>query len=1039
MGAFPRSIVFSKGQTKMKIKFLPVWALIPLFATTLFISPQTFAQTSPQTAAQTSAQSADAVRFDLSNPAWKLNAGEGRLLKDGVDGVSGAVLEISGNGKISSVWELSDVPILPGRTVLLRFKVRRTAGSGGGMTGLRFANFDVPVSNEWETRTLVSPVPKQTEKTSVRLGQWMINGTLQFAEVELLYLTPTYAETGLGADESIVLDENGPAYQFQADLGGSQGNFSRAFVESNCWFNTSRWNLGANSSVVYRFDLTDLNLKLSNCPDPKFFSPKLSFTIGYHVSGGLKAFVSKNGQDWTEVGSLEGLGSKDIDLPDEFNAQKTIWVRFTGMESANCQLYGFAFNAPLVPFNATTTTENTPIGTEKASLRGATCFWELIRGNEDFRNALPKVEELPKNKQGDQTFEKELTWKDDAGNANSALVRCRYYVPDIYREDFGTVFASVSENVELWQCPATWKISRKRAVPTKEGKRLRLSAARNDWESCQLVLKPKQETTLESISFSPLKNADGQEIAPENVTARDVHFHFVENPTDRTGTREFYPDALPPFVFPKPLKAGENAPVWITIYVPEGVPSGNYTSNVTLTLKNSGTVQNAKSAPSAQNSQNSQDTEKITVPLLLHVWNFDIPRMNHSETAYGYSPGTTYRYHGAKTEEDRRKLDAIYLKFLGQYRISPYHPETMDGIRFEWIVDKEKPENSRCVVDFTRFDQAMERAISEYRFTNFSISIPGMGGGTFHSRTEPSLMGFGENTVEYQAMFASCVRQIETHLKEKGWIKKAYVYWFDEPDAKDYEFVKNGMNRIKKYAPEIQTMLTEEPSENVVKDDLLGKVDIWCPVTPNFDPKTAEICRAKGERFWWYVCCWPHEPYCTEFIDHSAVEMRTWLWQSWQNDVVGTLIWATNYWTSDAAFPNELQNPYLDPMSYVSGYDTPAGTKRFWGNGDGRLYYPPLACATDRKAGDAPNFEQPVSSIRLEMLREGLEDYEMLYLLREKLAAAKNLSPADRETYEALLTVPDSITSSMTQFSADPAPIYRQRAKIAKAIEELSK
>ena len=75
---------------------------------------------------------------------------------------------------------------------------------------------------------------------------------------------------------------------------------------------------------------------------------------------------------------------------------------------------------------------------------------------------------------------------------------------------------------------------------------------------------------------------------------------------------------------------------------------------------------------------------------------------------------------------------------------------------------------------------------------------------------------------------------------------------------------------------------------------------------------------------------------------------------------------------------------------------------------------------------------------RIEMLREGLEDYEMLYLLREKLAAAKDLPAEKRAEYEALLTVPPEITSSMTEFSKDPAPIYARRKQIAEAIEMLS-
>jgi len=72
------------------------------------------------------------------------------------------------------------------------------------------------------------------------------------------------------------------------------------------------------------------------------------------------------------------------------------------------------------------------------------------------------------------------------------------------------------------------------------------------------------------------------------------------------------------------------------------------------------------------------------------------------------------------------------------------------------------------------------------------------------------------------------------------------------------------------------------------------------------------------------------------------------------------------------------------------------------------------------------------------MLREGLEDYEMLYLLREKLAAAKDLPAEKRAEYEALLTVPPEITSSMTEFSKNPAPIYSRREKIAEAIEALT-
>jgi hypothetical protein len=230
-------------------------------------------------------------------------------------------------------------------------------------------------------------------------------------------------------------------------------------------------------------------------------------------------------------------------------------------------------------------------------------------------------------------------------------------------------------------------------------------------------------------------------------------------------------------------------------------------------------------------------------------------------------------------------------------------------------------------------------------------------------------------------------------------------------------------------------MLTEEPNDN----ELLGTVDIWCPVSPNYDHEAAERRRVHGERFWWYVCTGPKAPYCTLFIDHPATELRVWLWQTWQRKISGILVWSSTYWTSSAAFPDKPQNPYEDPMGYVSGYSTPRGTKRYWGNGDGRFVYPPEAAAVPGASGSDPVIEPPVSSIRWEMLREGIEDWEYLYLLRELLGQRRQeLSPKQVKRYQRLLEVPESITKDMTTFTTDPGPIYTRRAEVAQAIERLA-
>jgi hypothetical protein len=360
--------------------------------------------------------------------------------------------------------------------------------------------------------------------------------------------------------------------------------------------------------------------------------------------------------------------------------------------------------------------------------------------------------------------------------------------------------------------------------------------------------------------------------------------------------------------------------------------------------------------------------------------------------------------------------------------------ELLEGGDFEPpALEPVEPEKLKVVMDFSDWDKAMARGIDYYHFNSFRLGIPGLGGGTFHSRQQPELLGFGEDTMQYKILFNSYCKQIQEHLRQKGWLDEAYVYWFDEPAPRDYEFVMNGFRKLKEAAPDINRMLTEQ-----VEPPLIGGPDIWCPISNQYRHEPAEERRKYGEKFWWYVCTGPKAPYCTLFIDHPGTELRIWLWQTWQRKIDGVLVWETNYWTSPAAYPDSEhpQNPYEDPMGWRSGYSTPNGEKRPWGNGDGRFIYPPEAAADAHPA--EPVLEGPVDSIRWEMLRDGIEDYEYFVML-ERLLQEKSsiLSQRQRRGYHRLLDVPPEVTSSVTTFATDPAPLERHRHRLALAIEEL--
>ena len=334
-------------------------------------------------------------------------------------------------------------------------------------------------------------------------------------------------------------------------------------------------------------------------------------------------------------------------------------------------------------------------------------------------------------------------------------------------------------------------------------------------------------------------------------------------------------------------------------------------------------------------------------------------------------------------------------------------------------------------LDTQAWDAAMAHALRTYHFNSFSLPVQGLGGGTFHARHEPSFLGFPGDSPEYASLHPRYLKRLQEHLDRQGLLDYAYVYWFDEPDPKDYAFVMDGFRKLRESAPRIRRMLTEQ-----VEPDLIGGPNLWCPVSSALDPATVPTRKAAGDDFWWYVCTGPKTPYATLFIDHPGTEMRVWLWQTWQYGVSGILVWATNYWTSSCAYPDAPQNPYADPMSWVSGYSFPKGAKSPWGNGDGRFIYPPLAAA-DAAPGQ-PNLDPPVDSLRWEMLRDGIEDYEYFVILKRLLDERGSALPADTaDTFRRLLDVPRDVSESRTVFTTDPAPIERHRDRLAHAIETL--
>ena len=356
------------------------------------------------------------------------------------------------------------------------------------------------------------------------------------------------------------------------------------------------------------------------------------------------------------------------------------------------------------------------------------------------------------------------------------------------------------------------------------------------------------------------------------------------------------------------------------------------------------------------------------------------------------------------------------------------HINILPGGDFEMPLEAMKVE-----ADFRDFDRAARRYLDEFGFNAFNLHLEGLGSGSFYSRQEGVFAGFRQGTPEYDRLLSQYLKHVEDHLDRNGWLGKEYIYWFDEPDPKDYPFVREGMLNIRKNAPQLTRFITEHRPG----PEIMDVSEIGCTIFDRVDPGAVAELSAKGREFWSYLCTGPKSPWVTLFIDHPAINLRIWPWMSYKWGLKGLLVWRANYWTSSALFPpGEIQNPWADPMSYVVSYGTPFGQANFWGNGDGRFLYPPNR---DPNRDKTKYICGPVNSVRWEILREGIEDYEYFVLLEKAMKAAGPAKKALAGRAQALLDFPLSLFSSGKEYTKDPRALLKLRRSIAELLEEFQK
>jgi hypothetical protein len=948
---------------------------------------------------------------------------------------------VTGLGDDASWWTPEQrIEFKPGHLYHMSYWVRKTPQTEDGVAiaGLDWVNHDTRPHTEWDRRTFCFRTPDAALSNALfRVGQWHVKGTLLFDNI---VVTPAIAvhqrsaDLGfaLGAGEKIVDGKYVAAHPMR----GPGSTDFRCLESFTSHFNTNRWMFDGAGQVVYRHGVGRLRQA----------EPEVEVRVNRLVEGSLLIDGSKDGKQWFNLGEIEETERVAFPLPADLLPARELWVRLRSTDDADLQVNSYEYRCRL------------PEAAPVKGVMGATQYFAILRDTGDLDVRVEEVGSLRPGAEGSievsltnrgprralvMQLEIEHPGGDSAGSEDRyslspggsrrfvlpyELTACGDYsirlrgveatsdevlweaesefsVPSLYDARGGKLIHR-DANLAVWSCDPERKVSRGRPAPTSGQASVRMSAAANEYEAVQLVLTPSVPLSACRLRAGPLTAASGAVIPASEVEVRKVEYVFVSEPTDQVGAVGYWPDPLPLHKEPGDLVGGENQPFWITVHVPPGTPPGDYGGAVEI-------------------EANDLSRE---IPLVVHVWDFELPAETHVRSGFGLWPWWIRRYHNLDSDEELFEVYRLYLRNFAEHRIAPF--SFGQSIEVEWKEDRWG--DAMPALNVVGFERDARFALDELAFNSFRLDLAGLGGGTYHSRRPGKIAGSEQGTPKYETAFRRYARAVQTYLQERGWLDEAYIYWFDEPEEKDYDFVRETMERIGGVAPELTRMLTEHPT-----NELYGAVDLWCLPTFTLDPETARIRQRVGEEIWWYLCTAPKAPHFTLFLDHYGTEMRLWLWETWKYGIDGILVWQSNYWTSGSAYPEPLlQNPWQDPMSWMSGYGLEKGGRRPWGNGDGRFLYPPNR---DPEHDDTKYIQGPIPSIRWELLRDGIEDYEYFWLLRREIERLREagVAPSVYEAEEKLLEVPQEICRSLTEFTITPEPIYEHREKLADAIERL--
>ena len=504
----------------------------------------------------------------------------------------------------------------------------------------------------------------------------------------------------------------------------------------------------------------------------------------------------------------------------------------------------------------------------------------------------------------------------------------------------------------------------------------KIHMAGNEFEAFQAVVIPiRRDLPAVTWQVGDLMAAGGQRIPAADVKVSPVGYLKTRKPAIDLPT-EWVSGPILDFLETIDVAQGTLQPLWVLVRSRADTPPGIYQGTLTVTTAAGGSR---------------------ALPFEVEVFGFAVPKEQHLLTIWGNNDATFKAMYGAAYDS---AMAARTRDFLLEHRLA-----------FNTLYAAQsagKPIGPGFYTDCIGYpslaDPADLRKLWEQGSRWWSL-------GYLHP-VFPKKAGLTMD--EYIPKFIEMMRNSLAHAEAAGWPRSNLgIYFFDE--TKDFAALARAASKVKAAFPDIPLMTTGYDRSYGVKGGPVDQaIDIWCPLTPRFveDMPVIEQGRQRGKKAWWYVCCGPRgKTVLNFFCQYPPLRSRLLMGAAtWKYQPDGFLYYRISGWRfykkPISSGPLTAWEPYYQP-----GPD-----------GDGELI--------------CPGPKGALSTVQFENLRDGIEDYEYWWLLRDRLRQAK-AAGRDVGDAETLLAVPPSVLEHLTRYSEEPGDLRGLRLRLARAIEGL--